>query len=128
MNPEDVLTMLIQAHQHPSVPPSTPFLLRRAHPALPFLSHPRFPNGSFSVDAEIEDALQTLVQWGYLVHSEQDQSTGYLLTPAGLSYAARRDGTWDGTERHHLQRRTTGGSPSGGERRQVDRRASGDAE
>ncbi len=87
MNPEDVLTMLIQAHRHPSVPPSTPFLLRRAHPALPSLSHPMFLDGSFSVDAEIEDALQTLVQWGYLAQPEQLHGQAYLLTPAGLSYA-----------------------------------------
>jgi hypothetical protein len=124
MNPEDVLTMLIQAHRHPSVPPSTPFLLRRAHPALPSLSHPIFPEGSFSVDAEIEDALQTLVQWGYLAQPEQLHGQAYLLTPAGLSYAARRDGRWDGTERRQVERRSSGRRPLGNERRQVERRTS----
>jgi DNA-binding IclR family transcriptional regulator len=87
-----------------------------------------FPDGSFSVDVEIEDALQSLVQWGYLAQSDQFHGQSYLLTPAGLSYAARRDGTWDGSERRQLDRRTKWHHTSGGERRQVERRASGDAE
>jgi len=82
-----------------------------------------FPEGSFSVDAEIEDTLQTLVQWGYLAQPEEFHGQAYLLTPAGLNYAARKYGSvWDGTERRQQERRSGRGDPPRVDQRRTERR------
>jgi hypothetical protein len=122
MNPETLLTRLVQAYRQLPIAPITPFVLQKAHRALPSLSYPVFPEGSFSVDADMQNALQMLVQWGYLLQSEQAQSTDFLLTPAGLNYAARLDGTWDGSERRRDDRRSTGRALLGANQRRVERR------
>jgi hypothetical protein len=124
MNPETLLTRLVQAYRELPTAPITPFLLQKIDRVHSTLAHPTFPEGVFSADADMQNALQMLVQWGYLAQSEQDESKGYLLTAAGLNYAARLDGTWDGTERRQDDRRNTGRALAAANKRRVERRLS----
>jgi len=114
--------MLAQARRELSADPATPFLVQTLDRGQSALSYSTLPNGGFSVDADMHNALQTLVQWGYLTQTEQDRGSEYLLTAAGLSYAARRDGIWDGIERRQQDRRSSARRPLGAENRRVERR------
>jgi hypothetical protein len=124
MNPETLLTCLVQAYRKLPTAPITPFVLQKANRVLPSLSYPVLPEGGFLVDADMQNALQMLVQWGYLSQPEQYHGMGYLLTAAGLNYAARLDGTWDGTERRRDDRRTIGRTLAAANKRRVERRLS----
>lgn len=126
MSPEGLLTVLVQARRQLSTDLTTPFLLEKTDHALSSLSYPMLPDGGILVDAEMRAALLTLVQWGYLSQPQQYHSMGYLLTAAGLSYAARLDGTWDGTERRQQDRRAGGRrqaqQPTRADQRSTERR------
>lgn len=124
--------VLVQARRQLSDDFSIPFLLEKTDHALSSLSHPELSDGGILVDAETRAALSTLVQWGYLSQPQQYHGMGYLLTAAGLNYAARLDGTWDGAERRQLDRRAGGrrqahqpvrADQRSTDRRQVERRA-----
>jgi hypothetical protein len=122
MNSETLLALLIQARAQVPDAPDTPFLLQKNGQALRSLAHPGFPEAGYTIDSEMQTALGSLVQWGYLVQITQDQDTGYLVTPAALSYVAHRhDRPWDGTER---RRRATRDELWGSARGQIERRES----
>jgi hypothetical protein len=106
-----------------------PFVLHRPEHASPVLTHPMLPGGKILLDPQTEAALSMLVQWGYLAEPTPDRSNHYLLTPAGLDYAARYDGVWDGIDRRLEDRRMMEHEASEvgdrrAERRRVERRAS----
>jgi hypothetical protein len=122
MNSETLLDLLIQARAHAPDASDTPFLLQKHGQVLRSLAHPGFPESGYTIDSEMQLALDSLVQWGYLVHSTQDQDTRYLVTPAALSYVAHRhDRPWDGTER---RRRVARDEMWGSARGQIERRES----
>ena len=122
MNPDTLLSMLVQARNQMPAEPNTPFLLQtRGLPAAQ-LVHPLLPGGGISVDASCRTALESLVQWGYLAQSEHARGLEFVLTGAGLDYAARLDGRWDGTERRQQERRTGRGLPLGVDERPTERR------
>lgn len=105
MNPETLLSMLIQTRAQLPDALDTPFLLQKIDRSSLFLSHPMMPEGRLLVDAETETALHTLVQWGYLAQPKQYDAHGFVVTPAGLDYDSRKTNTWDGTERRRRERR-----------------------
>ncbi len=118
MNPDMLLSMLIQTRLKLSEGSDTPFLLQRIARAPLSVSHPMIPEGGFGVDAETLTSFETLVKWGYLKQPKQYDGEGYVITLAGLSYAEHRDGTvWDGTERRQQLRRAGKDLPSFLERR-----------
>jgi hypothetical protein len=122
MSPEVLLSLLAKARRELTTDPTTPFLLQSVDRTHSALAYPTLSDGGFSVDKDIHNALQMLVQWGYLTQAESIQGKEFLLTAAGLSYAARRDGTWDGTERRHQDRRMGSRRPLGAEHRRIERR------
>jgi hypothetical protein len=100
MDPYALLSILVETRAKLPNALGTPFLLQRTDQNLLSLSHPMFPEGGVFVDAETHQALQTLVQWGYLTQPKEYDSKGYVVTLAGLSYGAHKnESTWDGTER-----------------------------
>lgn len=100
MNPDTLLSMLIQTRAQLPEALDTPFLLQRIPHTPLSLLHPVFPEGGFFVDEETHTALKTLVQWGYLMQPGQQRSEAYVVTDAGLSYSTDRGGSvWDGRER-----------------------------
>ena len=106
MTPEVLLAALVHAHRQAPEEPRTPFLLQTNNHASAPLLHPMLPDGDILADQSCRDALRTLVQWGYLEQTTEDRGQGYVLTPAGLDYAARLEGSlWDGTERRQQARR-----------------------
>lgn len=123
MSPESLLSIFVQAHtQHPA-DANAPFMMQTTDHILSSLMHPMLPGGGLLLNTELRDALRTLVQWGYLSQPEQYHGMGYNLTPAGLSYAARQNGsTWDGTERRQRDRRAGRQHLIGTEQRSTDRR------
>jgi hypothetical protein len=120
MSPEAVLMILARAWRRPSAGPSAPFLLQSINRSHSFLSHPMLAEGGFLVDDETSSALHTLVRVGYLAQPEQGNA--YRLTAAGLDYAARLEGTWDGIERRQHERRINGQHPAEAEHRRAERR------
>ena len=127
------MTLLAQARRQLSGDATTPFLLQKSDSGMSSLYYPKLAQGGILLDAETRNALLTLVQWGYMTQPQQYHGMGYLLTQAGLSYAARLDGTWDGVERRQQDRRAgsrrqTQHSVSSElrrtDRRQLDRRMS----
>jgi hypothetical protein len=109
MGPDALLSILVRAHQQLLADPDTPFLMPPSNQAPLALTHPMLPGGGLPIDATTRDALVTLVQWGYLTQPEQYHGLGYVLTPAAMNYAARKDGSVSaGTEQQQRQRRRSG--------------------
>lgn len=117
--------MLVQAQlQHPTLP-TTPFLMETTSQALPLLLHPMLPDGGILIDAPHRNALQSLVQWGYLHQTAQNREQSYQVTAAGIAYATQQTNPrWDGKERRRQERRSSAQRLADADQRRTDRRQS----